>query len=86
VRFCALEALGQLCIDLAPDLQQEHHATLLPPLIAALDGQHATAVAGLALPPRAAAKLRTRAANALINFVEQCDADELAPYVIAPFL
>ena len=33
VRWAAINAVGQLATDLAPELEQQHHATLVPALI-----------------------------------------------------
>jgi hypothetical protein len=37
VRWAACQALGQMCTDLGPDLQDNHHAKLLPALMALMD-------------------------------------------------
>lgn len=37
VRWAACQALGQMCTDLGPDLQEEQHATVLPMLIHLMD-------------------------------------------------
>ena len=33
VRWASCQALGQMCTDLGPDLQEEQHATILPLLL-----------------------------------------------------
>lgn len=37
VRWAACQALGQMCTDLGPDIQEGHHAAILPALMAAMD-------------------------------------------------
>lgn len=37
VRWAACQALGQMCTDLGPELQEQHHAQLLPALMALMD-------------------------------------------------
>ena len=37
VRWAACQALGQMCTDLGPDLQNTHHAKVLPGLMAVMD-------------------------------------------------
>ena len=37
VRWAACQALGQLCTDLGPDLQEEQHARVMPALLALMD-------------------------------------------------
>lgn len=60
VRWAACQAVGQLCTDLGPDLQEAEHARLLPGLMAVMDdfGQ-----------PR----VQAHAAAALVNFSENCE-------------
>ena len=60
VRWAACQAVGQLCTDLGPELQEAEHARLLPGLMAVMDdfGQ-----------PR----VQAHAAAALVNFSENCE-------------
>ena len=37
VRWAACQAIGQMCTDLAPEVQETEHARLLPALIAVMD-------------------------------------------------
>lgn len=37
MRWAACQALGQMCTDLGPDLQQGQHATMLPGLMSVMD-------------------------------------------------
>lgn len=37
VRWAACQAIGQMCTDLAPEVQEAEHARLLPALIAVMD-------------------------------------------------
>ena len=60
VRWAACQALGQLCTDLGPDLQQDEHARILPGLMA---------VMGDFSQPR----VQAHAAAAVVNFSEHCE-------------
>jgi hypothetical protein len=73
VRWAAINALGQLCTDLGPEMQQRAHATVLPGLIAVMDD---------AGNPR----VQAHAAAAVVNFAEGVDPDVLAPYMDALIL
>lgn len=44
VRWAACQALGQMCTDLGPDLQQQQHAAILPGLMAVMDDFNAPRV------------------------------------------
>lgn len=44
VRWAACQALGQMCTDLGPDLQQARHAAMLPGLMAVMDDFNAPRV------------------------------------------
>jgi hypothetical protein len=44
VRWAACQALGQMCTDLGPDLQDQQHAAVLPGLLAAMDDFNAPRV------------------------------------------
>ena len=46
VRWAACQAVGQLCTDLGPELQEAEHARLLPGLMAVMDDFGAAARAG----------------------------------------
>ena len=60
VRWAACQAVGQLCTDLGPDLQEAEHGRLLPGLMAAMDD--------FAQP-----RVQAHAAAALVNFSENCE-------------
>ncbi|KAL6776649.1 IPB2 [Auxenochlorella protothecoides x Auxenochlorella symbiontica] len=68
VRWAACQALGQLCTDLGPDLQEASHATVVPALLGLMgDFQN----------PR----VQAHACNAIVNFTETCDQDVISPYL-----
>ena len=60
VRWAACQALGQLCTDLGPELQQDEHTRILPGLMA---------VMGDFSQPR----VQAHAAAAVVNFSEHCE-------------
>ncbi|CAI5473246.1 unnamed protein product [Closterium sp. Yama58-4] len=68
VRWAAINAVGQLSTDLGPDLQQQHHARVLPALIAAMDD---------AANPR----VQAHATAAILNFSEAATPEIMAPYL-----
>jgi len=68
VRWAACQALGQMCTDLGPDLQNSHHAKILPALMAVMEDFNA---------PR----VQAHACAAVVNFSEGADADMLPPYL-----
>ncbi|GBG66984.1 hypothetical protein CBR_g74670 [Chara braunii] len=68
VRWAAINAIGQLSTDLGPDLQQNHHAQVLPALLTAMDDFQNQ-------------RVQAHAAAAIVNFSEGCKADVLTPYL-----
>jgi hypothetical protein len=68
VRWAACQALGQMCTDLGPDLQEAHATTILPALMAAMEDFSA---------PR----VQAHASAAVVNFSEGCEPDLMAPYL-----
>ena len=68
VRWAACQALGQLCSDLGPELQEAQHAAVLPVLMALMDDFN---------NPR----VQAHACAATVNFAENCDQDVMAPYL-----
>lgn len=68
VRWAACQALGQMCTDLGPDLQDTHHAKLLPALMALMDDFN---------NPR----VQAHACAATVNFAENIDEELLPPYL-----
>lgn len=70
VRWAAINALGQLCTDLGPDLETNHHQTVVPSLLQAMDDFQ---------NPR----VQAHAAAAILNFSESASPQLLAPYLDA---
>ncbi|BDA40930.1 Importin-5 [Coccomyxa sp. Obi] len=68
VRWAACQAVGQLCTDLGPDMQEAEHARLLPGLMSVMDDFS---------QPR----VQAHAAAAVVNFSENCEQDLLPPYL-----
>ncbi|XP_052196429.1 uncharacterized protein LOC127803875 [Diospyros lotus] len=68
VRWSAINAIGQLSTDLAPDLQVQYHQHVLPALAGAMDDFQ---------NPR----VQAHAASAILNFSENCTPDILTPYL-----
>lgn len=68
VRWAACQAVGQLCTDLGPDLQESQHATVLPVLMGLMDDFNT---------PR----VQAHACAATVNFAENADQDVMAPYL-----
>lgn len=60
VRWAACQAVGQLCTDLGPDMQEAEHARLLPGLMSVMDD--------FAQP-----RVQAHAAAAVVNFSENCE-------------
>lgn len=70
VRWASCQAIGQLCTDLGPDLQEEQHARILPAVMGLMDDFNA---------PR----VQAHACAAVVNFAESTDQDVMAPYLDA---
>ena len=68
VRWAAINAIGQMCTDLGPELQARAHAAVLPGLIGVMDDSG---------NPR----VQAHAAAAVVNFAEDTDPELLAPYM-----
>lgn len=68
VRWASCQALGQLCSDLGPRLQETQHAAVLPALMALMDDFNS---------PR----VQAHACAAVVNFAENCEQDVVAPYL-----
>lgn len=68
VRWSACQALGQMCTDLTPDIQENHGQQILPALMAAMDDFN---------NPR----VQAHAAAAVVNFSEGAEADLMAPHL-----
>ena len=64
VRWAACQALGQMCTDLCPELQEEEHARILPALMSLMDD--------FAHP-----RVQAHAAAAIVNFTE--GGDQVSP-------
>lgn len=67
-RWAAINAVGQLCTDFGPDLQNTLHAQVLPALVSVMED---------AAQPR----VQSHGAAAVINFTENCDKAILQPYL-----
>jgi len=67
VRHAAVNALGQLCTDLSPEMQDGAHAIILPGLLGRMSA---------AEHPRVAC----HAANAVVNFAEGCEPEIMAAH------
>jgi hypothetical protein len=70
VRWAACQGIGQLCTDLAPDLQEGHHEPILRGLIGLMDD--------FANP-----RVQAHSCAAVVNFAEGCDQDIMGPYLDA---
>jgi len=70
VRWAACQALGQMCTDLGPDLQEAHGTQILPVLLGAMDDFS---------NPR----VQAHASAAVVNFSEGCDTELMAPFLDA---
>ncbi|KAI5065336.1 hypothetical protein GOP47_0020031 [Adiantum capillus-veneris] len=68
VRWAAINAIGQLCTDLGPDLQKQFHQKVLPALVGAMDDFQN-------------ARVQAHAAAAILNFSESCGPELLNPYL-----
>lgn len=68
VRWAACQALGQMCTDLGPELQDACHATILPALMAVMDDFS---------NPR----VQAHASAAIVNFSENSKTDLIQPYL-----
>jgi len=68
VRWAACQAIGQMCTDLGPQLQEQQHAAVLPGLMAVMDDFSA---------PR----VQAHASAAVVNFSENCEQELLPPYL-----
>jgi importin-5 len=70
VRWGACQAIGQLCTDLGPDLQDEAHAQIMPALLGLMDD--------FANP-----RVQAHSCAATVNFAEGADQDVVGPYLDA---
>lgn len=68
VRYAACNALGQMCTDFAPTMQKQFHDKLVPALYTTMDDVK---------NPR----VQAHAGAALVNFVEDCSKNIMAPYL-----
>jgi importin-5 len=75
VRHAACNAIGQMCTDFAPHIQNKFHARILPALISVLDDSSFL-------------RVQTYGAAAMVNFSESAKKEAVAPYlpVIIPKL
>jgi hypothetical protein len=72
VRYAACNAIGQMCTDFGPELQQTFHRQILSALCQAMK-------------PDNPARVQAHAAAALVNFCEQSESELLRPYLDAIF-
>lgn len=70
VRWAACQAVGQMCTDLGPDIQNNEHATIVPALTQVMKDFN---------EPR----VQAHAAAAIVNFSENCDEEILTGYLDA---
>ena len=68
VRWAACQAVGQMCTDLGPDIQNDEHATIVPALTEVMKDFN---------EPR----VQAHAAAAVVNFSENCDEEILTGYL-----
>lgn len=68
VRWAACQALGQMCTDLGPDIQNDEHAVIVPALTEVMKDFN---------EPR----VQAHAAAAIVNFSENCDEEILTGYL-----
>ncbi len=74
MRWAACQALGQMCTDLCPELQEEEHARILPALMSLMDD--------FAHP-----RVQAHAAAAIVNFTEGGDqVGTLPPLFTLPYI
>ena len=70
VRYMALQTLGQLLLDHGPDVQNGHHAQLVPVLLASMDAAN-----------NPSPRVRSHACAATVNFVDFCEPELLGEYL-----
>ena len=68
VRWAACQAVGQMCTDLGPDIQNDEHAVIVPALTEVMKDFN---------EPR----VQAHAAAAIVNFSENCDEEILTGYL-----
>ena len=68
VRYTAFNTLGQMCTDFGPFLQEEFHIELMPRLLQQLESE--------TVP-----KVQSHACACIVNWCENLDPLELAPYI-----
>ena len=64
VAWAAANVVASLCLCFGPSVQQENHATILPALLKMLE-------------PSCPGRLRTIAAGCIVDFLTECDEDEV---------
>ena len=67
VKWAAINTIGQMATDFGPDLQENHHDTVLPALMFAMED--------------GSARVQSHAAAAVINFCEHAEAETMEPYL-----
>jgi len=68
VRWAACQAIGQMCTDLGPDIQEQEHSRILPALMGAMKDS-------------ANPRVQAHASAAVVNFTDNCDKDIIAQYL-----
>jgi len=68
VRWAACQAIGQMCTDLGPDIQQQEHSRILPALM-------------LVMKDAANPRVQGHASAAVVNFTDNCDRELIAQYL-----
>lgn len=68
VRWAACQAIGQMCTDLGPDIQEQEHGRILPALMGAMKDS-------------ANPRVQAHASAAVVNFTDNCDKDIIAQYL-----
>jgi hypothetical protein len=68
VRWASCQALGQMCTDLGPEIQESQHAKIVPGLMALMDD--------FANP-----RVQAHASAAIVNFSENCEKELLVAYL-----
>lgn len=67
VRWAAVNAIGQLCTDLGPKLQEKAHSQILPALLGAMEDQ--------------SHRVQAHSSAAMVNFSEGCPPEHMAQYL-----
>ena len=77
IQFAAINGLGQLCLDHAPDFQHTYHHVVLPILLEILAAAGADDDSSSSSTNRSRQDVQLHAAAALVNFFDGCEAQFL---------